>query len=87
MPAAAKRASMPPPEGGIMGVSGGGGEPLCARTVDVDAVELMRLTSMGVGTLSTGSFWFGPVYTTGGAAGAGGAALGPAAGGGKYCWW
>lgn len=69
-----------------MGVSGGGGEPLCALTVDVDAVELMRLTSMGVGTLSTGSFWLGPVYTTG-AAGAAGAALEPAAGGGKYCWW
>lgn len=55
MPAAAKRASMPPPEGGMMGVSGGGGEPRCALTVEVEAVELRRLTPTGVGTLSAGS--------------------------------
>lgn len=64
---------MPPPGGGIIGVSGGGGEPRWALTVEVDAVELRRLTPSGVGTLSTGSFWAGPVYTTG------------FAGGGKYC--
>lgn len=61
-----------------MGVSGGGGEPRCALTVDVEAVELRRLTPTGVGTLSTGSSCLGPVYTTG---------VGFAAGGGKYCWW
>jgi hypothetical protein len=59
-----------------MGVSGGGGEPRCAFTVDVEAVELKRLTPTGSGTLSTGSSWCGPVYMTG-----------AAAGGGKYCWW
>ena len=58
-----------------MGVSGGGGEPRWALTVDVDAVELRRLTPSGVGTASTGRSWSGPVRTTG------------AAGGGKYCWW
>lgn len=47
-----------------MGVSGGGGEPRCALTVDVEAVELRRFTPTGVGTLSAGSSWLGPVYTT-----------------------
>jgi hypothetical protein len=59
----------------MIGVSGGGGEPRCAFTVDVEAVELKRLTPTGSGTLSTGSSWCGPVYTTGTGA----------AGGGKYC--
>jgi hypothetical protein len=65
-----------------MGVSGGGGEPRCAFTVDVEAVELKRLTPMGSGTLSTGSSWCGPVYTTGAAVGA---VVRTGAGGGKYC--
>ncbi|KAH3915965.1 hypothetical protein HBH56_067110 [Parastagonospora nodorum] len=68
---------MPPPGGGMMGVSGGGGEPRCARTVEVDAVELRRLTPPGFGILSTeGSGGFED-----GAAGA------LALGGGQYCWW
>jgi hypothetical protein len=84
MPAAAKRASIPPPGGGMIGVSGGGGEPRCARTVEVDAVELRRLTPPpGVGIISTGSdglegtapgrFPFGGPF--------------PPFGGGQYCWW
>ena len=32
-----------------MGVSGGGGEPRWALTVDVEAVELRRLTPAGLG--------------------------------------
>ena len=45
MPAAAYRASMPPPgmtPGSTMGVSGGGGEPRLARVVELDAVEEKR---------------------------------------------
>lgn len=69
---------MPPPGGGIIGVSGGGGDPLCAFTVDVDAVELKRLMPPGFGMLSACGcagwledapalvFWLG---------------------GGQYCWW
>lgn len=55
-----------------MGVSGGGGEPLCALTVDVEAVELRRFTPAGFGILRAESSCLG--------------ALAPA-GGGKYCWW
>jgi hypothetical protein len=51
MPAAAKRASMPPP-GSSTGVSGGAGDPREARTVDVDAVEEKRF--MGFGAMSAG---------------------------------
>ena len=53
MPAAAYRASMPPPicsPGGIIGVSGGGGEPRWAFVVDVEAVELNLFTPPGFGT-------------------------------------
>ena len=32
-----------------MGVSGGGGEPRCARVVEVDAVELSLLIEVGLG--------------------------------------
>jgi hypothetical protein len=49
IPAAANRASIPPLGGGIIGVSGGGGDPLCARVVDVDAVELNLFTPVGFG--------------------------------------
>ena len=41
-----------PPSGSITGVSGGGGEPLVARVVDVEAVELYRLTVLGIGACS-----------------------------------
>ena len=55
IPAAAYRASMPPPgcsPGATIGVSGGGGEPLCALVVDVDAVELKRFTpAPGLGAI------------------------------------
>lgn len=34
----------------MIGLSGGGGEPLCARVVDVEAVELIRFTELGFGT-------------------------------------
>lgn len=47
MPLAAYRASMPSPgmfPGSTMGVSGGGGEPLLARTVDVLALDAKRFT-------------------------------------------
>jgi hypothetical protein len=46
MPAAAYRASMPPPgivPGSTMGVSGGGGDPRLARVVELEAVEEKRL--------------------------------------------
>lgn len=51
MPAAAKRASIPPP-GISIGVSGGAGDPREARTVDVDAVEEKRF--IGFGAISAG---------------------------------
>jgi len=54
----------------MMGVSGGGGEPLCAFVVEVEAVELNRLIPPGLGIFSAGSEAFG--------------ALG-LAGGGQYC--
>lgn len=70
---------MPPPGGGMMGVSGGGGDPRCAFTVDVEAVELKRLMPPGFGMLSAcGTGWLeledapAPVF---------------ALGGGQYCWW
>lgn len=53
MPAAAYRASMPEPvrcSGPATGVSGGGGEPLWARVVEMDAVEPMRLMELGFET-------------------------------------
>lgn len=56
----------------MMGVSGGGGEPLCAFVVDVDAVELRRLMPLGLGIFSAGSGDLGPGGTWGG---------------GQYCWW
>lgn len=48
-PAAAKRASMSFVGGGMIGVSGGGGDPLVARVVITDAVESMRATPDPVG--------------------------------------
>lgn len=60
-----------------MGVSGGGGEPRCAFTVDVDAVELRRLMPPGFGILSAcGVGWLEDAP-----------ALVLALGGGQYCWW
>jgi hypothetical protein len=60
----------------MMGVSGGGGEPRCARTVEVEAVELRRFTPPGLGIFSTGSDCLEED------------APGPLAfGGGQYCWW
>lgn len=60
-----------------MGVSGGGGEPRCAFTVDVDAVELRRLMPPGFGILSAcGAGWLEDAP-----------ALVLALGGGQYCWW
>lgn len=56
-----------------MGVSGGGGEPRCALTVEVEAVELRRLTPPGFGIFSAGSSCLGAEYAM--------------VGGGKYCWW
>lgn len=38
--------------GAVMGVSGGGGEPLWALVVEVEAVELKRLMEEGSLTLS-----------------------------------
>lgn len=61
----------------MIGVSGGGGEPLCAFTVDVDAVELRRLIPPGLGMLSAcGPGWLeaAPAVVFG-------------FGGGQYCWW
>ena len=74
-PAAAYRASMPPPVGGMIGVSGGGGDPLCARVVMTEAVEsiLPIPAPPGFGMLSPPGF--------------AGCALPPADGGGQYCWW
>jgi hypothetical protein len=46
MPEAAYRASISDPgcwPGPTTGVSGGGGDPLSARVVELDAVELIRL--------------------------------------------
>lgn len=65
----------------MMGVSGGGGDPRCALTVEVEAVELRRLMPPGLGMLS--------------ACGAGRLEDAPATapapvfalGGGQYCWW
>lgn len=74
MPAAAYRASMPPPAcapGATTGVSGGGGDPRCALVVEVEAVELNLFIKLG--------FWtFNP---------AGGAEMpdDDAPGGGQYC--
>ena len=45
MPAAAYRASIPPPgmvPGSTMGVSGGGGDPRLARVVELEAVDEKR---------------------------------------------
>lgn len=56
IPAAAKRASIPPLGGGMIGVSGGGGEPRCALVVDVDAVELSLFTPPGLGIFKVGPF-------------------------------
>jgi hypothetical protein len=58
----------------MMGVSGGGGDPRCARVVEVEAVELRRLMPPGFGIFSAGSE-------------ACGAACGAVLGGGKNCWW
>lgn len=81
IPAAAKRASIPPPGGGMIGVSGGGGEPRCARTVEVEAVELRRLTPPGLGIFRTpgvSDCWLDEEDP----------APAPFAfGGGQYCWW
>lgn len=68
---------MPPPGGGMIGVSGGGGEPRWALTVEVEAVELRRLMPPGFGMLrACGAGWLeeapAPVF---------------ALGGGQYCWW
>ena len=49
MPAAAYRASIPPPSGRSIGVSGGGGEPLFARVVEVEAVDKYRFIVFGAG--------------------------------------
>lgn len=38
----------------MIGVSGGGGEPLCALVVEVEAVELNLLTPLGFGILRLG---------------------------------
>ena len=57
MPEAANLASIPPPaacSGGIIGVSGGGGDPRWALVVDTDEVEPSLLTPDEFGTLS----WF-----------------------------
>ena len=53
MPAAAYRASMPPPAcspGATTGVSGGGGDPRCALVVEVEAVELNLFIELGLWT-------------------------------------
>lgn len=50
IPAAAYLASMPPPAsspGPTIGVSGGGGDPLVALVVDVDAVDANLLIALG----------------------------------------
>lgn len=50
MPAAAYLASISVPGrglGGMIGVSGGGGDPRVALVVDVDAVELILCTGAG----------------------------------------
>lgn len=74
IPAAAYRASMPPPgisPGAAIGVSGGGGDPLCALVVDVEADELSRLTpGLGICKPSAGVVLLDE--------------LSP--GGGQYCW-
>lgn len=57
----------------MIGVSGGGGDPLCARVVDVEAVELRRLTPAGFGMFKAGC--------------PGAAVVPPPAGAGQYCWW
>ncbi len=60
MPAAAKRASIPPPGsslGPAIGVSGGAGDPLEARVVDVDAVEEKRF--IGLGAMRAGFIFAG----------------------------
>ena len=53
IPAAAYLASIPPPApespGPKIGVSGGGGEPLVALVVDVEAVEENLFIAFGVG--------------------------------------
>ena len=74
MPAAAYRASIPPPgasPGGTIGVSGGGGDPRCAFVVDVEAVEPNLFTPAGSGILrllfGSAGLWVDP-------------------GGGQYCW-
>lgn len=59
----------------MMGVSGGGGDPRCARVVEVEAVELRRLTPPGFGILSpadSGAFCVGAFCAF-------------AFGGGQYC--
>jgi hypothetical protein len=57
----------------MTGVSGGGGEPLWALVVDVEAVELRRLIPDGSRWELR---WLGSVT------------LGDLApGGGQYCWW
>lgn len=45
----------------MIGVSGGGGEPRCALVVDVDAVELRRLTPAGFGIFSPGPVGSAPL--------------------------
>jgi hypothetical protein len=62
-----------------MGVSGGGGEPRCALTVEVEAVELRRFTPPGFGILSS--------VLRPGSSGLDDAVAGTFAfGGGQYCW-
>lgn len=61
-----------------MGVSGGGGEPRWARTVEVEAVESRRLTPPGFGILRPGC-----VEAEEDAP----AVVFAFAGGGQYCWW
>lgn len=50
IPAAAYRASIPPPgssPGPTIGVSGGGGEPLVALVVEIDAVDANLFMALG----------------------------------------
>ena len=58
----------------MIGVSGGGGDPRCAFTVDVEAVELRRLMPPGLGMLSACAGWLDDAP-----------ALASALGGGQYC--
>jgi hypothetical protein len=54
----------------MIGVSGGGGDPLCALVVEVEAVELSLLIPPGFGILRAGPVPLGEAGF----------------GGGQYCW-